>query len=54
MSEFTLPANSKVGEGKHWALPRPAERVKSFRIYRWGPAKTCSVTVKKRSKQFRF
>ena len=27
MSEFTLPENSKVGEGKHWALPRPAERV---------------------------
>lgn len=20
MSEFALPANSKVGEGKHWAL----------------------------------
>jgi succinate dehydrogenase / fumarate reductase iron-sulfur subunit len=32
MSEFTLPANSKVGEGKHWALPQPAEHVKSFRI----------------------
>ena len=39
MSEFSLPPNSKVGEGKHWALPRPAERVKSFRIYRWDPAK---------------
>jgi ferredoxin len=39
MSEFTLPVNSKVGEGKHWALPRPAERVKSLRIYRWDPAK---------------
>jgi succinate dehydrogenase/fumarate reductase-like Fe-S protein len=22
MSEFTLPANSKVGEGKHWARSR--------------------------------
>ena len=32
MSEFTLPANSKVGEGKRWPLPKPAERVKSFRI----------------------
>jgi succinate dehydrogenase / fumarate reductase, iron-sulfur subunit len=39
MSEFTLPLNSKVGEGKRWTLPGPAERVKSFRIYRWDPAK---------------
>ena len=45
MSEFTLPANSKVGEGKHWALPRPAEHVKSFRIYRWDPAKNANPTM---------
>jgi succinate dehydrogenase / fumarate reductase iron-sulfur subunit len=45
MSEFTLPANSKVGEGKHWALPHPAERVKSFRIYRWDPAKNANPTM---------
>jgi succinate dehydrogenase / fumarate reductase, iron-sulfur subunit len=38
MSEFTLPANSKVGEGKHWALPQSTGRVKSFRIYRWDPS----------------
>ena len=42
MSEFTLPANSKVGEGKHWALPRPAQHVKSFRIYRWDPAENAN------------
>ena len=42
MSEFTLPHNSKVVEGKHWTLPRPAERVKSFRIYRWDPAKNAN------------
>ena len=42
MSEFTLPVNSKVGEGKHWALPQPAEHVKSFRIYRWDPAKNAN------------
>ena len=42
MSEFTLPENSKVVEGKHWTLPRPAERVKSFRIYRWDPAKNAN------------
>ena len=45
MSEFTLPPNSKVGEGKHWALPRPAEHVKSFRIYRWDPAKNANPTM---------
>ena len=45
MSEFTLPANSKVGEGKHWALPKPAEHVKSFRIYRWDPAKNANPTM---------
>jgi len=39
MSEFTLPANSKVGEGKRWPAPQGAGRVKSFRIYRWNPEK---------------
>src|SRR6202453_5006041 len=39
MSEFTLPANSKVGGGKHWELAQPAEHVTSFRIYRSAPAK---------------
>ena len=45
MSEFTLPPNSKVGKGKHWALAQPAERVKSFRIYRWDPAKNATPTL---------
>jgi succinate dehydrogenase / fumarate reductase, iron-sulfur subunit len=45
MSEFTLPQNSKVGEGKHWALAQPAKRVKSFRIYRWDPAKNATPTL---------
>src|ERR1700744_10167 len=39
MSEFTLPANSKVGEGKQWPAPQAGGRIKSFRIYRWDPAK---------------
>ena len=39
MSEFSLPANSKVKEGKRWAAPEHAKRVKSFRVYRWDPAK---------------
>jgi succinate dehydrogenase / fumarate reductase iron-sulfur subunit len=39
MSEFTLPANSRVGEGRHWSLQKPAQRRKDFRVYRWDPAK---------------
>ena len=42
MSEFTLPANSKVGKGKHWPAPNDGVRVKSFRIYRWDPAKNAN------------
>ena len=42
MSEFTLPANSKIGKGKHWALPKPAEHTKNFQIYRWDPAKNAN------------
>ena len=37
MAEFILPANSKVREGKHYAAPAGAARVKRFRIYRWDP-----------------
>ena len=37
MVEFTLPANSKVREGKTFAAPSGAKRVKSFKIYRWDP-----------------
>jgi succinate dehydrogenase / fumarate reductase, iron-sulfur subunit len=45
MSEFTLPANSRVGEGKRWALPSKSEHVKNFRIYRWDPAKKTNPTI---------
>jgi hypothetical protein len=45
MSEFTLPANSRVGEGRHWALAQPSAHVKSFRIYRWDPAKNANPTM---------
>jgi len=38
MSEFTLPENSKVGEGKHWAL-RDRPSAPEFPIYRWDPEK---------------
>jgi succinate dehydrogenase / fumarate reductase, iron-sulfur subunit len=37
MAEFTLPANSKVGQGKSYQAPAGAKRVKSFSIYRWNP-----------------
>jgi succinate dehydrogenase / fumarate reductase, iron-sulfur subunit len=36
MAQFTLPANSKMTEGKVW--PKPGDgRLQEFRIYRWNP-----------------
>jgi succinate dehydrogenase / fumarate reductase iron-sulfur subunit len=37
MAEFTLPANSKVGEGKTWPAKAGASKVRRFKIYRWNP-----------------
>ncbi|MBM3571479.1 MAG: succinate dehydrogenase iron-sulfur subunit, partial [Alphaproteobacteria bacterium] len=37
MAEFTLPANSKVGEGRAHKAQAGAKRVKNFKIYRWNP-----------------
>ena len=37
MTEFTLPANSRVGTGKTYRAPAGAKRVRAFRIYRWNP-----------------
>ena len=37
MVEFSLPANSKVKDGKSWPSPAGAKRAKTFRIYRWNP-----------------
>jgi len=37
MAEFTLPANSKVHDGKKWPSPDGAKRTKNFKIYRWDP-----------------
>ena len=45
MSEFTLPANSKVGAGKHWPALKDSVRVKSFRIYRWDPDKKANPSL---------
>lgn len=35
MAEFSLPANSKVKDGKKWPAAAGAKRAKTFRIYRW-------------------
>ncbi|MDW8444324.1 MAG: succinate dehydrogenase iron-sulfur subunit [Acetobacteraceae bacterium] len=37
MAKFTLPANSRIREGKRFPAPPGARRVKEFRIYRWNP-----------------
>ena len=37
MAEFTLPKNSKVQKGTHFAAPAGATKVRSFKIYRWSP-----------------
>jgi succinate dehydrogenase / fumarate reductase, iron-sulfur subunit len=37
MAEFTLPANSKVREGKRHAGKAGAKAPKGFKIYRWNP-----------------
>ena len=34
---FTLPANSRIGQGKTYKAPADAQRVREFRIYRWNP-----------------
>ncbi len=37
MAEFTLPANSIVGQGKSYPARTGAKNVKSFKVYRWNP-----------------
>ena len=37
MAEFTLPANSKVREGRTFPAPAGAEDPKTFKVYRWDP-----------------
>ena len=37
MVQFTLPKNSKVGEGKTWPHPAKAKAEREFHIYRWNP-----------------
>jgi succinate dehydrogenase / fumarate reductase iron-sulfur subunit len=37
MAEFSLPANSKIRQGKTYPAPAGAKNVKRFRIYRYDP-----------------
>src|SRR5690606_9756413 len=37
MAEFTLPANSKIREGKTNAAPAGAKKTQTFRVYGWTP-----------------
>lgn len=35
MAEFSLPANSKVKDGKRWDAPAGSGNTKTFKVYRW-------------------
>ncbi len=37
MVQFALPANSKIGKGRHHAAPPGAARLRTFKVYRWNP-----------------
>lgn len=37
MVTFTLPKNSKVGQGQVYKAPAGATRVQDFKVYRWNP-----------------
>ena len=37
MVEFNLPHNSRVGKGKTVKAPAGAQRVRTFKVYRWNP-----------------
>ncbi len=37
MGTFTLPKNSKIGQGRTHKAASDAKRVKAFKIYRWDP-----------------
>ena len=37
MVQLTLPKNSRIGKGRHFAAPAGAKRTKTFKIYRYDP-----------------
>ena len=45
MAEFTLPANSRMQEGKRHGAPEGAKRTKTLRIYRYNPDEDSNPTI---------
>ncbi|MGI9505336.1 MAG: succinate dehydrogenase iron-sulfur subunit [Geminicoccaceae bacterium] len=45
MAEFTLPANSRMKDGKHHKAPSDAKRVKTFKVYRYNPDDESNPTI---------
>ena len=45
MAEFTLPANSRMTDGKHHKAPSDAKRVKTFKVYRYNPDDASNPTI---------
>ncbi len=37
MAKFTLPANSRITDGRRFEAPSQASNVRTFKIYRWDP-----------------
>src|SRR5690606_15007619 len=37
MAQISLPANSRVTEGKTYSAPPGAKNIKRFKVYRWDP-----------------
>ena len=37
MVELALPKNSKIGKGRHHAAPEGAQKVRTFKVYRYDP-----------------
>ncbi|MGH1482122.1 MAG: succinate dehydrogenase iron-sulfur subunit [Geminicoccales bacterium] len=45
MAEFTLPANSRIHEGKRYPAPDGAKKTKDFKVYRYNPDDENNPTV---------
>ncbi len=45
MAEFTLPANSRMKDGKHHKASADAKRIKTFKVYRYNPDDESNPTI---------
>jgi succinate dehydrogenase / fumarate reductase iron-sulfur subunit len=45
MVEFSLPKNSKIGQGNKFPAPEGATNVKTFKVYRWSPDGNANPTL---------